>query len=163
MTEGPYGIKLNPPTVNDFSPPELAVEVNFWWDENGPVESYTFDGDSYPYISPEPASRYIMHTTYIQEPVHFYAILDPKQAEEELKHPRVVTPAGVGIVQYLWDFGDGTTGDGPFATHEYKVLEPGIEVKLTVVDTRGLTWSAAKPMNLAAHAYGYISRRIVPL
>src|ERR1017187_918179 len=144
------------PTVNEPVEPILPVEVNFWWEENGPVEAYTFDGDSYPYTHPEPASRYIMHTTYINELIAFFAL-------EHEGHPHVITPAGVEIVEYLWNFGDGFFGYGPFATHEYKVLEPGIEVKLTVVDTRGLEWSASKPMNLAPHARGYIAKRLVPL
>lgn len=156
--------------VNDFGGPIFPVEVNFWWNESGPVEAFTYDGDSYPYISvtPRPGytsppavrdpTRYIMHTTFINEEVSFFAIPSPEQeAKKETFNPQVRTPAGVTVVEYLWDFGDGTVGYGPFVKHEYKLLEPGIEVKLTVVDSRGLVWSRARPVNLIPHATGFIS------
>jgi PKD repeat protein len=44
----------------------------------------------------------------------------------------------VGIVSYSWEFGDGTTAEGPTATHQYK--KAGIyTVNLTVKDAAGLT------------------------
>lgn len=42
----------------------------------------------------------------------------------------------VGIVSYVWDFGDGTTGTGKTTTHTYP--NPGTyTVKLTVTDAAG--------------------------
>lgn len=44
--------------------------------------------------------------------------------------------SGGGIRSYLWEFGDGTSGDGPATEHVY--AEKGIyTVTLTVVDTAG--------------------------
>jgi PKD repeat protein len=41
------------------------------------------------------------------------------------------------IVRYIWDFGDGTTGEGIFPTHVYEKAGE-YSVKLTVVDDMGL-------------------------
>lgn len=153
--------EVRPTLVNDLGVSIEPVDVNFWWNENGPVEEYTFDGDSYPYTTPPPSERFIMHTTFINEPIKFYAIPSPEQIEkEETFNPQTIPPPGVEVIDYQWDFGDGVIGFGPFVEHEYKFVQPGIEVKLTVVDTRGLLWSRAKPVNLVPRRTGYITKLI---
>lgn len=139
-------------TVNEFAEPILPVEVNFWWNENGPVETYTFAGNKYPYTGPEPppaGERYIMHTTKVKEPIEFRAIHREGHEIEEETFPHVKPPKGVEVLDYIWDFGDGSEGYGPFVVHEYDVVQPGIEVKLTVIDSRGLIWSRSRPLNLS--------------
>ncbi len=42
------------------------------------------------------------------------------------------------IVSYTWNFGDGTTGQGPVVAHMYK-RNGAYKVKLTVIDSRGRT------------------------
>lgn len=134
--------------VNDPIPPVRPVLMNFWWNENGPKLSFTYDGDTYPYTSPAPASRYAMGTTLVNTPVAFFAILSKTQEEEELNHPHISPPSGVTILEYIWDFGDGTRGFGPFVTHLYSAYNPNIEVKLSVIDSRRLSWSVSKQLHL---------------
>lgn len=50
------------------------------------------------------------------------------------------------IITYEWDFGDGTTGAGEFATHSY-VSEGFYNVSLTVTDNDGLTDTATQITN----------------
>jgi PKD repeat protein len=48
---------------------------------------------------------------------------------------------------YVWDFGDGATGSGVFATHQFST--PGtFQVKLTVTDSRGASGSVARPITV---------------
>ena len=48
--------------------------------------------------------------------------------------------AGLGavITSYVWDFGDGTTGTGVTATHQYRAVGNFV-VRLTVTDSNGLS------------------------
>jgi len=50
---------------------------------------------------------------------------------------------GYGIVSYVWDWGDGTTGTGVTAGHGYAVAGTH-KVTLTVTDNTGLSESASK-------------------
>jgi len=55
------------------------------------------------------------------------------------------------IVQYLWSFGDGTTGDGVVVEHEYASQAGGgwkPQVILTVVDENGGTGTAKRQVNV---------------
>jgi hypothetical protein len=50
-----------------------------------------------------------------------------------------VAPGGV-IVSYLWDFGDGSTGEGPIATHVYYTSYPWyLTATLTIIDDAAQT------------------------
>jgi peroxiredoxin len=53
-----------------------------------------------------------------------------------------VDPDGV-IVSYAWDFGDGTTGSGPTATHAYESAGT-FQATLTVTDDRGRAESVVR-------------------
>ncbi len=49
---------------------------------------------------------------------------------------------------YAWEYGDGSTGTGVFATHQFR--SPGtFQVRLTVTDARGATGTAARPITVA--------------
>jgi PKD repeat protein len=68
------------------------------------------------------------YTTGVRQPVWFNA------AESS-------DPDGE-IVQYIWSFGDGTTGDGELVEHEYQTAGGSgwrPEITLTVVDDNGAT------------------------
>ncbi|MEM7736608.1 MAG: PKD domain-containing protein, partial [Deinococcota bacterium] len=41
------------------------------------------------------------------------------------------------VLTYLWDFADGSTGDGQIATHTYTRTGIPITVSLTVTDSEG--------------------------
>jgi PKD repeat protein len=59
-------------------------------------------------------------------------------------------PDGV-IVSYLWDFGDGVTGEGENPSHTYQF--PGeYTVTLTVTDNAGQTFSTTRVVSIAASA-----------
>ncbi|MDD2465513.1 MAG: PKD domain-containing protein [Desulfobulbus sp.] len=56
--------------------------------------------------------------------------------------------AGLAVVGFLWDFGDGGTGKTAIASHVYR--EPGTyNAKLTVTDVRGLQNSVTTPIVVA--------------
>ena len=57
------------------------------------------------------------------------------------------------IVQYLWSFGDGTTGEGMIVEHAFPFAPSGTSgwkpvITLTVVDEDGGTSSTSKPINV---------------
>lgn len=52
------------------------------------------------------------------------------------------------IVQYLWDFGDGTTGEGMIITHAYTLSGWQPMVTLTVVDDDGGSNSSSRQVNV---------------
>jgi PKD repeat protein len=57
---------------------------------------------------------------------------------------------GASITGYVWDFGDGTSGTGITATHQYTV-EGIYLVKLTVTDSNGLAGqSPSQPLTVGA-------------
>lgn len=66
----------------------------------------------------------------------------------------VVTASGAGstapngLMQYLWDWGDGTFSYGMTATHVYGApVQPSYTVTLTVIDQYGLTGSQTKTIS----------------
>ena len=64
------------------------------------------------------------------------------------------TNGGVACGQactYQWNFGDGTTASGIFATHQYRSVG-AFPVTLTVTDARGAQTSTVKPVNVGAGA-----------
>ncbi len=137
----------------------LPVETDFFFKQDGPPFTITIDGDSFPY-PPLPSDegsdyRYAMGTTPTRITVVFDAI--NQIGEEEAKvNPHVVTPPGVEILAYHWDFGDGATGEGPVISHIYEVADPATAIKLTVEDSRGFTYAVAKPLSLVNTSFGYV-------
>jgi OOP family OmpA-OmpF porin len=53
------------------------------------------------------------------------------------------------VVKYLWDFGDGTTGEGQNVTHTYATAGR-YEPRVTVTDNSGLTGSVSTAVSVAA-------------
>jgi PKD repeat protein len=58
------------------------------------------------------------------------------------------TPEGGSITQYLWSFGDGTTGEGMIISHAYQTFGT-FTVTLTVTDTEGLSDTCTKSIRIA--------------
>ncbi len=52
------------------------------------------------------------------------------------------------IVQYAWDFGDGTAGAGVTTTRTYAANQPTYTVRLTVTDDRGSTSTTTRAVTL---------------
>jgi len=50
---------------------------------------------------------------------------------------------------YSWDFGDRTTGEGMFITHQFRDVS-NFQVRLTVTDRRGVSATIAKAVDVAA-------------
>lgn len=144
--------------INDPPFPPLDVEADFFFKQDGPTGSVTYDGDTYPY---EPLyegdTRYLLNTTPVHLPVVFEAEFNPAHP----KRPYVRTPPGVTILEYHWTFGDGTEGFGPTVTHTFEVVDPNIEVTLTVIDSRNQRWSVARPVNLVYEAFGFVSPYVI--
>jgi PKD repeat protein len=51
------------------------------------------------------------------------------------------------LCTYIWDFGDGTTGSGIFASHQYRNVAR-YQVKLTITDPYGQIASTAQPVEV---------------
>lgn len=135
--------------ISQFVSPPAATLCNFWWNADGPPISYTVGGETYPYqhqqdgIHRASDYRYEILTTPLYVSIAFDAV-----DHEHLGHPKVEPPAGVTVIQYLWNFGDGTIGYGPQPAHTYEAASPDTSVSLTVTDSRGLRSSVSKPLNL---------------
>jgi len=81
-----------------------------------------------------PVARFTpnVYTTGVRQPVWFNASASYDSDGE--------------IVQYIWSFGDGTTGDGEVVQHEYETANGTgwrPEITLTVVDDNGATDSVS--------------------
>src|SRR6266568_2373153 len=95
-------------TINKSPLPTPPVQCDFWWEEEE-APGYTFDGDVFPYPPLFAGdTRYNIYTTVIKHLITFDAI---NQA------PHIVTPPGISVIEYVWDFGDGTKAYGPVVTH----------------------------------------------
>jgi PKD repeat protein len=57
-------------------------------------------------------------------------------------------PCGAACT-YRWDFGDGETGSGVFATHQFRSTG-NYQVRLTVTDARGASGAVAQPITVGA-------------
>ncbi len=79
-------------------------------------------------------SRYVANTTTNNSNLTFTAT--------------AVLPAGVTIVEYRWDFGDGTIGYGPTIIHNYLAAVPQTQVNLTATDSNRQVWTRSKTLRL---------------
>lgn len=63
--------------------------------------------------------------------------------------PKLTVPPGISIVLYQWNFGNGQTGFGPYASVTYPFSKPvaSIQTSLTVFDNLGRSFSCAKRLN----------------
>ena len=73
-------------------------------------------------------------------------IFDASSSTDVDPATRAEFPCGPSCT-YTWDFGDGTTGTGVFATHEYRVLGT-FPVRLTVTDNRGASGETFQPITV---------------
>ena len=74
----------------------------------------------------------------------FVVVPENPAAFTDVRFDGSTSTAGLGttITSYLWDFGDGTTGTGQIATHQYRA--PGNYIaRLTVTASNGLTNTSA--------------------
>jgi len=63
------------------------------------------------------------------------------------------TPAGTTLTDFTWDFGDGTTADGPAAEHTFS--EPGrYAIALTVMNSVGLKVCARRLIDVTPFRRG---------
>jgi len=135
-------------TINSPQSNTPPVIVKFWWEYNGFENPIPIgEGKTLPYTEPPPTERYEIPVTDILTPITFTAI--------NQSHPHVEVPANVSIINYEWNFGDGMTGRGPVVTHEYKVASRA-SVTLTITDSRGLTFSSSRYLNLVHENFGTI-------
>jgi len=75
--------------------------------------------------------------------------LDPAEGYAPLEVRMDASPSRGQIVEYRWDFGDGSTGTGKIVTHTY--IQPGqYRVQLTVRDSQNLTDSEEKWVTVRA-------------
>jgi hypothetical protein len=143
--------------INEKVPKQLPVECNFWWEPGTPL-NFVVGTSKYPYVHQEDEvsrpsdARYKVYTNTINTAITF----DAKDSES-LGHPKVVSPPGVEIIEYFWNFGDGVTGRGPVISHTYKIAGSETAVILAVTDSRGKRYTCRKPINLIFAFEGDIS------
>lgn len=96
----------------------------------GPLVSYGFGGNNFP---EEPGNaRY-----------QSYRIL----TNTEVRLTGSVSPS-VPVVEYFWDFGDGSTGYGPEITHTYITASPQTQIVLTATLVDGRKVRSHQVINL---------------
>lgn len=102
---------------------------NFTWTVNGTVYTTSYQS----YVVP------------LGQPVVFDAL-----DSFVLGIPKVITPTGISVVEYLWDLGNGTTGSGPSisTTYNLTVQAPDQTVKLTTIDSLGREVTTSHPIEL---------------
>jgi hypothetical protein len=82
---------------------------------------------------------------------HQDVFFDACNDEPQTPQPPPCAPANNPIATYSWDFGDGSTGSGPQATHAYAV--PGLyNVTLTITDFVGRSARTSNPITVVAGA-----------
>jgi hypothetical protein len=65
-------------------------------------------------------------------------------------------PAGVPAVNYLWDFGDGTSADGPKVSHTY-TRAANFTIHLTVEGIDGVPAVQSFPVKVTGNLRAYPS------
>lgn len=144
-------------TINTIPTRPPPVFCNFWWGPRETLKSFIIDGQTFPYQHQEQFngkkevvetpkasdSRYESWSTFIRASITFDAIDSKKEG-----HPKIKLPAGIFVVEYLWDFGDGYTGNGPTVNHEFIAADPFTAVELRILDSRGLTFTCKQNINL---------------
>lgn len=106
------------------------VKPNFSWTASGPLVSYSVNGDTY--------------TSSLQQALINYPVPFDATDSGNNGYPKVIVPHGVFIIEYRWDFGDGTIGYGPQPTHTFISASPDNQVTLTTIDNRGLYFSLTR-------------------
>lgn len=96
--------------------PEPLPTVNFTWSPIGAALTFNFAGNSYP-----PAgTRFEAFFTPTNQLITFVAV--------------TTVAAGVPIIEYRWDLGDGTIKYGSTVGHTYNVPNQSLTAKLEVTD-----------------------------
>lgn len=140
----------------DCSPFESATEVTHVFkaagsytvtltatDSNGQSDSATWD---------------VFVTAYDHPPTagFLWASLDPSnptQVSFDGEYNAASNDVDGTITGYAWNFGDGTSGNGPLPVHDYAKAGT-YAVKLTVTDNGGLTGSITKPVTTGQYDLG---------
>ena len=136
-------------TINEPSRAIPPTICNFHFVQTGPPGYAIYDGEVYPY-PPLPSDkgsdyRYAWGSTPVSLAVEFFG------------EGYTITPPGVEILEYRWDFGDGYVGYGPIVTHTYEVADPNTAISLTVLDSLGREYSTSKALSLVFVYFGYVS------
>jgi hypothetical protein len=124
-------------TIATTKPDAPLPKVDFTWSPVGAAVTFNFAGNNYP-----PAGdRFASYYSPVNQLITFVAA--------------VVPPAGVAIVEYRWDLGDGITKFGATVGHTYNVPNPSLAAKLEVLDSHNRRINVQKVLNLQVQ-YGTI-------
>ena len=127
-------------SINTARTPRQRPVVGFTWSPVSIPLVYNAGGNIYPPTHQEDNvtrttdANYQAYITPTNTPVTFTA--------------QVIVPAGVFIVEYAWNFGDGTKGYGPSVAHTYTVASGLTSVSLTVTDSFDTRVSMSRVLNL---------------
>jgi hypothetical protein len=116
------------------------VVLSFDWTPKSVPLSFTAGGNTYPYskqvdnVTRTSDGRYAAYTTPANTLLTFTAT--------------AIAPGGVVILEYKWDFGDGTIGYGSSVAHTYTVASYQTQATLVVTDSLNRRYSRAQVLNL---------------
>lgn len=106
-----------PTVLSDRRALDPMPKVDFSWSPVGAAVTFNFAGNSYPPAGP----RFEAFYTPVNQLVTFVAA--------------VTVSAGINIIEYRWDLGDGTIKYGSTVGHTYNVPNPSLTAKLEVLDS----------------------------
>lgn len=135
--------------INDIVSLPKFPRISFSVDPIGPDYSQEVGGVGYPYdhqqdeVSRTSDDRYISNYTLSGVPISYTAY---------------VNPPGSFIVEYEWDFGDGSINYGPSVIHTYELYLSQSTVTLTVTFTNGKQVSIGQTVILDASHRAIASR-----
>lgn len=103
---------------------------------------YTFAGGSSVYDA-----RFYVDSMPLNQTITFDAL-----NSLGLGTPVTIPASGTSIINYSWDFGNGSTGIGSEAVtiYTYSKAVPTIQATLTITDSKNRVFSTAKQLNLIA-------------
>lgn len=138
-------------TIHDVAARTALPRVTFDWTPKGASFVLNLGGNTYPFTINEPESGApdqadVFYTNTNQELTFTATVeLDP----------------GDFVLEYYWDFGDGTDGYGPEVIHTYRSHSPTLRVHLVVTDNHRRKIHAGRQVNLLPASKIAVSQGIV--
>lgn len=125
-------------TIHETKAITAKPRVTFDWSPKGAAWVINIGGNTYPYTVDEP-----LLGAPAQPEVNF-----TNNNQELTFTASVETDPGDFILEYYWDFGDGTDGYGPEVTHTYRSYSPTVRVSLQVTDNHRRKVNAGRQLSL---------------
>lgn len=136
--------KLSTPASPYAPPPSVVCDFGWYSTETNAIFGnliYDVDGNTYP----PPGDSNPEAVDYVCE-IGQSVTFDCYDTQT-LGLPKLIIPAGIQIVEYAWDLGNGQLGQGPLVTTTFLQLTPDAAVTLTVTDSLNRRVSTTRRLN----------------